>query len=78
MPATPAQNPGIPPRVAPQVVPFVIKEEFNRMVPTIPISTHDMANKIEDEPLPWYLVNTFVDPDMGAVLQYKYLIHSKD
>ena len=48
------------------------------MSPTILIATHDMYTQIEDEPLPWYLVNANVNPDTGAVLQYKDPIHSKD
>ena len=38
------------------------------MAPTIPIETHNMATKIEDEPLPWYLVNALIDPYTGDIL----------
>ena len=30
-----------------------------------------MAPQIEDEPLPWYLVNTVIDPKKGVILHYK-------
>ena len=48
------------------------------MAPTIPIVRQDMAKQIEDEPLPWYLVNAVINPGTGEVLQYNDLIHSKD
>ena len=44
------------------------------MAPTIPIATHDMATKIEDDPLTCYLVNAVIDTDMSGILQYKYII----
>ena len=37
-----------------------------------------MDTQIEDEPLPWYLVNAGIDPDTGEMLQYKYLMQSKE
>ena len=36
-----------------------------------------MATKIEYEPLPWYIVSAVINPDVGEILQYKYLIQSK-
>ena len=39
---------------------------------------HDTGKKIEYEPLPWYLVNAIVDPDIGVILQYKDLMQPKD
>ena len=33
-----------------------------------------MAAQIEDEPLPWYLVNAVIDTDTWEILQYKYLM----
>ena len=43
-------------------------KEVNHMVPTIPMVMHNMATQTEDEPLPWYLVNTVIDPDTEEVL----------
>ena len=57
-----------PPRVAPSKVPMVTQEEINHTAPTIPIETHNMATKIEYEPLPWYLVNVVIDPYTGDIL----------
>ena len=48
------------------------------MAPEISIATHKMSTKIEDEPLPWYLVNTVIDPETEEVLQYKDPIKSKE
>ena len=48
------------------------------MAPKILITTHGMAKKVEDDLLPWYLVNAAVNPDTGEVLQYDDLIHTKD
>ena len=42
------RKPERPPRVAPIKVPMVTHEELNHMEPTILISTHNMATKIED------------------------------
>ena len=78
VPETPEQNPGTPPRVVTQVVTLVTQEEVNHMSPTIPIVMHIMSKKIEDERLPRYLINTAVDPETVAPLQYNDLIHSKD
>ena len=48
------------------------------MVTKIPMATHKIATQIEDEPLPWNLVNVVVDPDTGEILQYKDLIKVKE
>ena len=48
-------------------------KELNHMVPTILMETHNMATKIEDEPLLWYIVNAVIDPDKGEVMQYNDL-----
>ena len=48
------------------------------MTPSITIEMHDMANKIEEEPLPLYLVEAVVNPDTGVILQYKDVIQSKN
>ena len=48
------------------------------MVPTIPITTHDMDKKIEDKPLTCYQGNAIFDPDMGEILQYKDIMQSKE
>ena len=53
-------------------------KELNHMAPTILMATHNMATQIEDEPLPWYLVNTVIDPETEEVLQYKDPIKSKE
>ena len=66
------------PRVVPSKADMLMKGEINHMVPTIPISTHNMATKIEDEPLPWYLFNALIDLYTGEILQYKYLMKLKD
>ena len=47
------------------------------MAPTIQIEIHNVDTHIEDENLPWYLVNTFIDPDTGYMLKYKYIIQQK-
>ena len=39
------------------------------MSPTIPITTRNIATQIEDEPLPWYLINPVIDTDTGGILQ---------
>ena len=39
------------------------------MAPKITIAIHNMATKIEYEPLTWYLVNTAIDIDTGDILQ---------
>ena len=65
------------PRVVPSKADMLMKGEINHMVPTIPISTHNMATKIEDEPLPWYLVNEVVDSYTWEILHYKYLMPAK-
>ena len=65
MKITPEQNPGTPPRVALRIVPFDTQEEINHMAPTILIAMHNMANKIEDETLPWYLFNAVFYPYIG-------------
>ena len=68
---------------APIQLPMVNQEdsnhtkERNHMMPTIPVATHNMAKKIEYEPLLLHLVNAVIDPDTGEVLQYKYLMKSK-
>ena len=48
------------------------------MASTIPNSMQNMSKTIEDEPFPWYLVNVIVEPDTGEIIQYKYLIQSKE
>ena len=48
------------------------------MALTTPIKMHKMATKIEDEPLPWYLVNTIIDPETGEDLQYKDIMKSQE
>ena len=53
-------------------------KELNHMAPTILMATHNMATQIEDEPLPWYLVNTVIDTYTREVLQYKYLMKSEE
>ena len=53
-------------------------KELNHMAPTILMATHNMATQIEDEPLPWYLVNTVIDTYTGEVLHYKYLMKSEE
>ena len=53
---------------------MVTQEEIHNMVPTITIATYNMAAQIEDEPLPWYLVNAVIDTDTWEILQYKYLM----
>ena len=63
--------------MAPSKVPIAIHEDknymkqINNMALTVPKETHNMATKIEDEPLPWYLVNTVIDTDIGDILKYK-------
>ena len=47
------------------------------MAPTIQIEIHNMATPIEDENLPWYLVNAFIGPDTGYIIKYKYIIKPK-
>ena len=47
------------------------------MAPTIPMAMHKTATQIGDEPLPWYLVNTVIDPDTGEVLKYNDLMKEK-
>ena len=39
------------------------------MTPAITIATHNTDTQIEDEPLPWYLINAIIDPDTGGILQ---------
>ena len=56
---------------------MVTQEEINHMPPTILIATHNMSTKIEDEPLPWYLVNEVVDSYTWEILHYKYLMPAK-
>ena len=34
----------------------------------------NMGGKVEDEQLPWYLVNSVMDQDTGVILQYKDII----
>ena len=51
---------------------------INHMVPKITIAMHKIATQIEDETLPWYLVNTFIDTDTGEFLKYKYIMTSKE
>ena len=63
--------------VAPSRLHMVIQEVINHMAPTIKIATHNMAKKIEYEPLPWYLFNADIDPDTGDIVQYKYLMQAK-
>ena len=63
--------------MAPSKVPMVTQEEINHMEPTILIEIHNMASKIEDETLPWYLVNAFIDPYTGYMLKYKFIIQPK-
>ena len=48
------------------------------MASTIPMATYNTSAKIEDEPSPWYLAHTVVDPDTGEILQYKDLIKVKE
>ena len=48
------------------------------MDPTVPIKKRNTATQFEDEPLTWYLVNTFLHPGTGAILQYNYLMYSKE
>ena len=48
------------------------------MAPTISIATHNTSTKIGDEPLPWYLVTTFIDPKIGEIIHYKDLIKPKE
>ena len=48
------------------------------MAPKIPTATHNMATQLEDEPLPCYLFNVFIDPETGEVLHFKYLIKSEE
>ena len=64
-------------REAPCKVPMVTRDNMNHIAPTIPIETHNISTKMEDEPLPWYLVNTVIDTETGDILQYKYKIQSK-
>ena len=47
------------------------------MASTIPMATYNTSAKIEDEPSPWYLAHTVVDPDTGEILYYKDLIKEK-
>ena len=47
------------------------------MASTIPMATYNTSAKIEDEPSPWYLAHTVVDPDTGEILYYKDLIQEK-
>ena len=47
------------------------------MEQTILMVTHNMDIQIEDEPLPWYLVNTVIDQETVEVLKYKDIMESK-
>ena len=47
------------------------------MEPTTLIETHNMETKFEDEPLPWYLVNSVIYPYTGVILQYRDRINLK-
>ena len=40
------RKPGRPPMVATSKVPMVTQEEMNKMAPTIPIATHNVATQI--------------------------------
>ena len=42
---------------------------MNHMGPTVTIAIHNIATKIEDEPLPWYLFNVVIDIDTRDILQ---------
>ena len=44
------------------------------MATTIPIATHDMATKIEDDPLTCHLVDAVIDTYMWGILQYNYIM----
>ena len=72
------RKPGISPRVAPSKVTMLTQEEINYMAPTIPMETHNTATKIEEGPLTWYLINEVIDTDIWDILQYRYLIQSKE
>ena len=39
------------------------------MAPTIPIEMNNMATQIDDEPLPWYLVNAVIDTDTEDIIK---------
>ena len=47
------------------------------MAPTITTATYNMATQIEDEPLPWYLVNAVVGTETEEIIQYNDLIQTK-
>ena len=63
---------------------MVTQEDINHtkciyhIAPTIPIATHNMATKIEYQSLPWYLYILVINPDTWDILQYKYIIQSKE
>ena len=56
---------------------MVTQEEMNHMSPIITKATHYMATQIEDEPLPWYLVNAVIDTDTGDIIRYKDIMQYK-
>ena len=66
---TQKRKPVRPPRVASREVTLVTQEEINQMDPKIPSAMHNISKQVEDEPLPWYLVNVFVDPNTGVIRQ---------
>ena len=53
---------------------LVTQELINHMDPTITITKYNMAKKIEDKKVTWYLLNDVLYPDTGVILQYKYLM----
>ena len=61
-------KPGRPPRVVPSKVPIITQESINHMKPKIRTATHNTAKNIEYEPLPWYLIDTVIDPVTGEIL----------
>ena len=48
------------------------------MAPTIPIATPNTATIIENKPLPWYLFDAVIDTETEEILQYKYIMQSKE
>ena len=52
-------------------MPLVTKDEMNHTDPIILIPKQETAKKIEDRPLPCYLVNVVVNPDTGEIFEYK-------